>query len=278
MVTGTPEFFAAYDAVLAQWPIGTESVDVPTAFGRTRVQICGDGPPLVLLHGGGATSTVWFSLAKELAGSYRLYAPDLVGDPGRSVPTRPIKRVDDLVEWLDGVLTGLGMDSVFLCGHSYGSWIALNYALSRPVRVGRVALLDPATCFVNMTPRYLAHAVPLLLGGAGQVRRFFDWETGGRDLDPAWTQLMVASKGGRWRRPLRPRLPGDARLATLAVPTLVVLAERTRTHDLRRLEAKAQESVPDLTVTLLPGATHHTLPTEDAPVTAAALRAFFTPV
>jgi pimeloyl-ACP methyl ester carboxylesterase len=106
-VAGTPEFYSAYDTVLSQWPAGVESVDVPTALGATRVQICGDGPPLLLLHGGGATSTVWFALAAELTDSFRIYAPDLVGDPGRSVPTRRLEGVGDFVECLDGLLDGV---------------------------------------------------------------------------------------------------------------------------------------------------------------------------
>src|SRR5688572_1546331 len=82
-------FQAAYDAVLAQWPAGTEALDVPTPYGSTRVHRCGppDGRPLVLLHGGGATSTAWFAVASALADRYRIYAPDLVGDAGRSLPS-----------------------------------------------------------------------------------------------------------------------------------------------------------------------------------------------
>lgn len=52
------------------------------------MHVCGpdDGTPVVLLHGGGATSTVWFANAEALAGTHRAFAPDAVGGPGRSVP------------------------------------------------------------------------------------------------------------------------------------------------------------------------------------------------
>jgi pimeloyl-ACP methyl ester carboxylesterase len=274
-MAGTPEFYSAYDAVLAQWPAGVESVDVPTSLGTTRVQVCGDGPPLLLLHGGGATSTVWFALASELAASYRIYAPDLVGDPGRSVPERRLRSVGDFVEWLDGVLDGLALDETALCGHSYGGWIATCYALSRPGRINRLALLDAANVFVPMAPRYLVHGVPVLLSRSPtRLRRFLAWETAARPLDPAWLRTAELAKTGRWHRPVAPKVPKPECLRALVVPTLVLLAEHTRTHDIRRVEALARELVPDVTVAVLPGATHHTLPTEDAPVTAAALRSF----
>ncbi|OLB65670.1 MAG: hypothetical protein AUI10_05680 [Actinobacteria bacterium 13_2_20CM_2_72_6] len=50
------DFLAAYDALLRRWPVPVEPVEVPSAYGTTRVNVCGpvDGEPLVLLHGGGA--------------------------------------------------------------------------------------------------------------------------------------------------------------------------------------------------------------------------------
>jgi pimeloyl-ACP methyl ester carboxylesterase len=63
------EFYRAYDALLARWPVPVEPVDVASVYGTTRVNVCGpaDGEPLVLLHGGGATSTVWSGVVGELS-------------------------------------------------------------------------------------------------------------------------------------------------------------------------------------------------------------------
>src|SRR5690348_9179543 len=142
------EFLQAYDALLARWPIPVESVDVPSAYGMTRVQMCGraDGPALMLLCQFGATSTVWFGNVGHLARRYRLYAVDPIGQPGRSVAgSRPITGASDLMGWLDGLLSELGLHSVSLCGHSYGAWLSLNYAMHAPQRVRQLALLDPPT-------------------------------------------------------------------------------------------------------------------------------------
>ncbi|MFG2876867.1 alpha/beta fold hydrolase [Streptomyces sp. NPDC048337] len=103
-------FRTAYDQVLEQrWPDPYEPVDLPTPCGITRVNSCGpaDAPPLVLLPGGGATSTVWGAcVAAGLARSHRVHAVDLVGDPGPGVPApgRPVRAVADLIGWLDAVL------------------------------------------------------------------------------------------------------------------------------------------------------------------------------
>jgi len=82
-------FFAAYDAVLTRWPVSIEAVDVPSRYGTTHVQVCGppEGTPLVLLHGGGATSTVWFANVEALTCTHRVFAVDQLGDAGAACTT-----------------------------------------------------------------------------------------------------------------------------------------------------------------------------------------------
>src|SRR4051794_2833828 len=178
------DFNQAYDVVLAKWPVPVEPVDVGSPYGTTRVNVCGraDGEPLVLLHGGGATSTVWFANVGDLSRTHRVYAVDQINDAGRSVAGgRPLRSGPDLMAWLDALLTGLGLDAVRLCGHSYGGWLALNYALHAPQRVTHLALLDPTLCFAGMRLSYRLHAIPLFLPGprAAGMRAFLRWETGG---------------------------------------------------------------------------------------------------
>jgi pimeloyl-ACP methyl ester carboxylesterase len=258
------DFLAAYDAVLARWPLPVEAVDVPSPYGTTRVNVCGppDAPPLVLLHGGGATSTVWFANVADLGRSHRLYAVDQIGDVGRSVQDgRPVRRAEDLVDWLDGLLDELGLRSVRLCGHSSGGWLALTYALHAPDRVERLALVEPTRCFTALSPGYLLHALPPLIRPSGaRQRRFLGWETAGVPLDAGWLDLVALGAEALPRpRPVVARLPRAARLRELNVPALVVLAGRSRAHSVRRVTGRARR-VPGAVVTTLPGATHHSLP------------------
>ncbi|MFC9606646.1 alpha/beta fold hydrolase [Streptomyces niveus] len=259
------EFLAAYDAVLAHWPAGTERSAVPTPFGETRVNSCGphDAPPVLLLPGGGSTSTVWFTIAAELGRTHRVHAVDIVGDAGRSVPNaNPLRTVEDLAGWLDAVLDGLGLDSAALCGHSYGGWIALQYALNpnrRRRRVDKLVLLDPTLCFAGFSPRYLLHALPMLLRPTPRrTRAFVAWETYGAPLDPGWLRLHAMDFPAAG--PARGPRPDRTALRELTVPTLLMLAERSRAHDVDRVAATARESLPDVRTVLLPGATHHSLP------------------
>ncbi|WP_328483969.1 alpha/beta hydrolase [Streptomyces sp. NBC_00377] len=259
-------FFEAYDAVLRQWPVEVRSVDVATAYGSTRVQICGpeDGTPLVLLPGGGTTSVAWFANVGDLALSHRVHAFDLMGDIGRSVHDgAPLRGADDLTAWLDTLFDALGLDGAHLCGHSYGAWIALSYALHAPRRLGRLALLDPANCFAGPSLSYLVHALPALVRPtARRIRAFHRWETGRDPEDPAWQAFLESTATAHRSKVVAMRRPRTEDLQACTVATLVLLGEQSRAHDVRRVAAAARRLLPEAIVATLPGASHHSLPTE----------------
>ncbi len=258
-------FVSTYRAMLDRWPLGVASVDVGGEYGTTHVQVCGppDGAPLVLLHGGGCTSTVWFANVGDLGRTHRVYALDQIGDAGRSVASgQPIRTVRDLMAWLDGLLDELGLEAAALCGHSYGAWLALNYALHNPSRVARLALLDPMSCFGGLSRVYRLRAVPLFVRpSAPRMRTFLEWETDRVSIDPL--SLTLNSLGGAYRgsKLVMPRRPKVERLRASRVSTLLVLAEESRAHNVRRIGENAQRLLLDVTIAVLPGASHHSIPT-----------------
>ncbi|WP_267243992.1 alpha/beta fold hydrolase [Streptomyces sp. PR69] len=263
---GEAAFFGAYDAVLRAWPGQVRGVEVATPYGSTRVQVCGrqGGEPIVLLPGGGVTSAVWFANVEALARDCRVYAVDLMGDVGRSVNDgAPLRGAADLTAWLGAVLDGLELGEARLCGHSYGAWIALRYALAAPRRVKGLALLDPVGCFAGMSPRYLLRALPSLLRPtARRVRAFHRWETGQETENPAWRAFLDSTAGVRASKVVAMRRPKAEELTDCAVPALVLLAGRSRAHDPRRAAANALRLMPHARVVTLPDASHHSIPTE----------------
>lgn len=265
-------FLAAYDEVLAsRWPAGTASTQVPTPYGTTHLNSYGPegAPPLLLLPGGGATSTVWYAQAAALGRTHRVHAVDLVGEPGRStVGERPIRTVADLHGWLGAVLDALGPGPAALCGHSYGGWIALHHALHAPHRVRKLILLDPTGCFAGFRPGYLLHALPMLFRpNAARTRAFLAWETGHAPLDPAWLRMREAAAGLPSARPVTGPRPSPEALRALGVPTLVLLAGQGRAQDATRAAAAAHRLLPEAETVVLPGVSHHALPLY-GPVTA----------
>jgi hypothetical protein len=88
--------------------------------------------------------------------------------------------------------------------------------------------------------------LPLLARpSAERQRRFLSRETGGRRLNQAWLDLVAL--GAELPRPklVRARRPAKARLQAVQTPTLVLLGERSRAHDIDK-------------------ASHHSIPTDNA--------------
>ncbi|WP_033214560.1 alpha/beta fold hydrolase [Kitasatospora phosalacinea] len=274
-------FLSAYDTLLDRWPVPVETLDLETPWGTTRVNAAGppDAPPLLLLHGGGATAASWWENVAELARTARVLAVDRIGEAGRSSADghTPPRTVDDLHGWLDAVLDALGAESADLCGHSYGGWIALSYALRRPDRAARLALLDPTGCFTGYRPSYLLHAAPMLARPSERrARAFLAWETGGVPLDPDWTRLYGLAATFPATRPVTGPRPTAEALAALKAPCLLLPAADSRTHDPRTLATRAAALLPQARVHTLEGVSHHGLPHLRAAELNAELTAFLT--
>src|SRR5262249_3636292 len=142
---GEARFLAAYDAAMKSWPVPYEEIEIPGRFGTTHVVVSGPNaaPPLVLLHGYMATLTMWSPNIAAFSKDYRVYAVDVMGQPGRSTPGEPIGSAAEYVSWLTATLDALGLDRVCLVGMSFGGWLALNYAVAEPRRVQKLVLLSP---------------------------------------------------------------------------------------------------------------------------------------
>ncbi|MER5205357.1 alpha/beta fold hydrolase [Streptomyces sp. NPDC002825] len=276
--TPADAYGTAYEALLAGWPDPTTTSELRTPHGTTHVLHHGpeDGPPVLLLPGGGGTACSWRTTAAALGATHRVHAVDLVGGPGRSrADGRPIRTAADLTASLDAVLDGLGLVSASFCGHSYGGWIALRYALAAPDRTRRLALLDPTGCFAVFRPGYLLRALPMLLRPtAARTDAFLAWETGGAERDPAVRRLdALAAELPRLRPVTGPR-PNRAELAALRPPTLLLVAGGSRVHDAALVAERARATVPGIETEILPAATHHTLPADLPPSALSALKVF----
>jgi pimeloyl-ACP methyl ester carboxylesterase len=116
----------------------------------------GQGFPVILLHGLGATNASMLTTMWELARDYRVIAPDL---PGFGDSAKPSARYDSefFARWLTAFLDALGIERAHLVGNSMGGRVAIETALRAPERVARLGLLAPSMAF-----RRFRQAVPLV--------------------------------------------------------------------------------------------------------------------
>jgi pimeloyl-ACP methyl ester carboxylesterase len=119
---------------------------------RVHVVEAGEGPPVVLLHGGSTSSRSLLPVLERLQG-VRAIAVDRPGF-GQSEPVRvPRQRFRAAaVEFVDEILDALALKTCALAGNSMGGTWALWYALARPERVRRLALLGSAPLLPGTRP------------------------------------------------------------------------------------------------------------------------------
>lgn len=106
----------------------------------------GQGPPVILTHGIGASRRDWEAMAGRLAqAGSRVFALDLPGH-GDSFkpPQRSAYTADGVYRAFSGWLESLSLDQPpVLVGHSLGGYLSLRYVCDHPGRVSRLALIDP---------------------------------------------------------------------------------------------------------------------------------------
>ena len=127
-----------YREILADWPAPHEALYLDTRHGRTFVVACGDpaNPPVFLFHGSGSNAVSWFGDMPQLAQTHRVYAVDMIGEPGLSEANRMPWADPRYIEWLDDVFDALQVQTAGLVGMSLGGWLALTYACAQ-TRTGR---------------------------------------------------------------------------------------------------------------------------------------------
>ncbi|MEU5237399.1 alpha/beta fold hydrolase [Streptomyces lydicus] len=266
---GARELRRRYREALDAWPVPAEHLRIPTREGETFVVVSGpeDAPPLVLLHGAGANTTMWQDDITTWARHFRSYALDLVGEPGLSAPSRPPLASDAPARWLDDVLDALGIARAAFVGTSLGGWMALDYATRRPERVDRLVLLCPGGVG-RQKMGWLFRALLLRPLGAWGMRRSAGTVTG---LDrpehrAVLDQLVLTFAQFKPRTERLPVFPDDV-LRRLAMPVQVTVGGRDALFDSADTARRLARCVPHATVHVLPEAGHALLGQTDAVLT-----------
>jgi magnesium chelatase accessory protein len=240
--------FAPFPAALpTDWPMREVSRTLDVKPHLWHVQVLGQGPILLMLHGAGASTHTWRALAPLLAADYTLVMPDLPGQGFSRIGNRMRLGLDAMAEDLARLLADQGWQPRAIIGHSAGAALALRLAeiLPEPPRavIGINAALGNFDGLAGILFPLLARLLALnplvpalfarLAGSEAQVRRLLastgsPLDARGRSYyerlvrDPAHVDGTLAMMA-QWR--LDDLL---ARLPAMATPTLLVTGSADR--------------------------------------------------
>ncbi len=135
-----------YNMLLEHLTIPYEKLNIPSRYGNTFVLAAGDisKPPVFLLHGTSMNSAMWIKDMQEYGRFFRVYAPDLPGEPGQSDENQLPFDTDDYVNWLLDIFAGLSIEKAAVAGASLGAWLAAKFSIRYPDKVTKLAMLCPA--------------------------------------------------------------------------------------------------------------------------------------
>ena len=265
---GEAEYLAAYAAMMQYWPVPYAEFDIPGPYGCTHLVASGpqDAPALVLLHGGRASLTMWSANVADLSRNYRVYAIDIMGQPGKSVPDKTFQKREDLIPWFSGLLDALKITKASLVGQSYGGWFALFYALRAPQRVSKIALISPAASFRPLNWQHaLRGSAMFFFPSRNTMRSFKLWETYPGNLQSPENlaffnakveQLYLGFKYFRCQGEAMPDIFTDAELQRLQAPTLLLIGQQEVIYDPAASIERARRLIPHIEASLIPNASH----------------------
>ncbi len=147
-------------------------------------------PPLVFVHGAGASSAVWIEEVRRFSTAQRVLAPDLPGH-GQSDVWHPPAEVT-IAMYRDAVGTlcaNLKIERVVLVGHSMGGQIALACAAAWPERVAGVVMVASAAKMPVAPP--ILETLEKTTDVSGQWLAPLMWSPGTeKELISRWSTLL----------------------------------------------------------------------------------------
>lgn len=252
---------------------------------RIFVRVAGpaDAPALLLIHGFPTASWDWEALWPELAGRWRVIAPDLIGFGFSAKPATYDYALVDQADLCEAVLRHFDIDAYHVLAHDYGDSVAQELlARQAPAeRSGRPRLRS--MCFLNgglfpethrplLIQKLLMSPLGPLVGRlasrssiAASMRRIFgpDSQPDESLLDDFWT--LISQGGGarimhklirymQERRERRERWVGALQAAAVPLKLIDGAADPiSGAH----MAARYRELVPAADVSLLEGVGHY---------------------
>jgi pimeloyl-ACP methyl ester carboxylesterase len=231
------------------------------------------GPPIVLLHGFGASLHWWDRMVPRLARRHRVIRIDLLGFGGSEKPKSGYS-MEDQGRLVALALGRLQVQGAVVVGHSMGFSVATALAAESSELVDRLVDIDagPDPSFGSLPFWAKLASAPVIGQALRRVSPDFAIEDGyqsafapGYDLGDFSDQIVDDYRAMTYTSydrsdaeadDYQEEVPLDQRVRTAAVPLLVIFGEHDQLYDDPDAAAQAYGDVPGARITIIPGAGH----------------------
>jgi magnesium chelatase accessory protein len=256
------------------WPNREASRFVDAAGLRWHVQVMGEGPVVLLVHGTGASTHSFGRLAPILAKTFTVVVPDLPGHGFTDLPPRERLSLPGMAEDLAALLQALELSPVLDVGHSAGAAILVQMALDGRAKPKAIVSINGALLPFGSIAGQFFSPMAKLLALNPFVPRFLSW----RAANPEAVARLIRNTGsnlppedvGRYSRLFQTENHVAAALGMMANWDLFALERNLHRLDVPLILAvgggdraiapedafTVRDHVPDAKVVLLRGAGH----------------------
>lgn len=126
------------------WPHREHSQFLRAGGVNWHVQIMGQGPVLLLLHGTGASTHSWAGMAPHLMERFTLVIPDLPGQGFSSALAPAQTHIEGFGDAVSALLEQLSVQPTAILGHSAGAALAAHLCLSEQLNPSVIAAINGA--------------------------------------------------------------------------------------------------------------------------------------
>lgn len=215
---------------------------------RVYYEVYGNGPAVVLLHGGLATAESWDLQIADLAKKFTVYVPERRGH-GRTLDTAAEFSYREMTRETIGFLEAVGIGCAHLVGWSDGAIVAMLLAIERPALVDRMALISGNVTVDGYTQKFRDEMEAMTAETC--PAEFFEWylKTSPEGIEHFPTVFAKTKK--LW---LTDEIGSMEMLAAIDAPTLIVNGD----HDVVRIEHATEmfRAIPGARLFIVPGTTH----------------------
>lgn len=255
-------YFEAYDQTMLNWGVGFEDLYIPTSHGTAHVIMTGatNTENLILFHGLSSSSTMWYPNAKELSNHFRLFAIDLIIEPGKSQQTKDFKNLKEVSDWYQEVISLLKLEAYHLIGPSRGGWFAMDLTIRYPEKVKSTVLLSPVQTFIWIPPSAKLFKNMANVFYSGRKRVYRTMSTLSNDAEKIDDDFLRQYRLGKENDASRKFVTGmqpfsRKKLKSIKTPVYLLVGDDDMFNNKRSLK-KAKKNIPLITAELIEKSGH----------------------
>lgn len=258
---------ALYDRQLQELGVPFQDLYVETSFGRTHLVECGcfSKQPLLVFHGGNATTAYNLKFCSFLFPHFHIYAVDTIGHPGKSDEVSLSARNQDYGRWGCEVIEKLGYKRMACFGGSFGAGILVKMMCVAPERITRSVLSVPAAIRNAASIKSIRMALPMCMYWLTHQEKWFvkcllPMAVQEENITPDILATAKCSIDNARIKAIMPQDEKECELKKYKHPVLVIAAEKDCLFPAHRVIPRAKEVWPQSRTYILKDQGHlHTL-------------------